>query len=273
MSEEVIKYPKVATGVLIFNEKQEILLVRSHKWPKRWIVPGGKLEFSEKLIDCARREIKEETNLDLDKLEYFSTSEAVVDQKNHFVFINYTAIAKNPSDLQLNEELLEYKWMPIDSDFSDLKLDSTKKLIEDYKNKQEENNWQEKYKRALADYQNLIKNTEKNKAEFVKYALEDTMLDLLGVYDHLKLSLKSLPAIEKKSAWVEGVSHVLRQFKELLENKGIKEIEVMGQKFDYQTMEAIEGKGDYVVKEVSTGYNLHDKLIKPAKVIVGDKNN
>lgn len=271
MSEEIKKYPLVATSALIFNDENQLLFVNDKKYG--WIIPGGKVELNETMLDSLKREIKEETNLDLENIEYISTTERI-DKNYHFIFINYQAKAKNVLDLKLNEELLEYKWLDLDSALKNLKLmESTKALIKDIREKEENRAWEDKYKRALADYQNLQKNTEKNQAEFIKYALEDTILDLLNVYDHLKLSLSSLPKEERKSAWVEGVSHVLRQFKELLERKGVKELNSLGEKFDYQTMEALEGKGDYVVKEVSSGYRLNDKLIRPAKVIVGDKNN
>ncbi len=81
----------------------------------------------------------------------------------------------------------------------------------------------------------------------------------------------SLPDHEKKNAWVIGVEHVLRQFKELLNSKGVEEIKTIGQKFDHNLMEALEGDGDIVVKEVSPGYTLNGKLFKAAKVIVDEK--
>ncbi len=271
MSEEIRKYPLVACTALIFNHKNEALFVRDNKYG--WSIPGGKVEINETMLDCLKREIKEEASLDLENIEHISTTEKI-DKKYHHIFVNYKAEVKEAGDLKLNGELLEHKWLELDKAISELKLEKgIIKLIEDFKKQTESKNWEEKYKRALADYQNLLKNTEKNQAEFLKYALKETILDILSVYDHLKLSIKSLPEEEKKSAWVEGVSHVLRQFKELLESKGVKEIKTLGEKFDYQLMEAIEGQGDFVVKEVSYGYTLHDKLIKPAKVMVGKEIN
>lgn len=132
----------------------------------------------------------------------------------------------------------------------------------------ENDSWQEKYLRALADYQNLSKQVLKEKQEFAKFATEDFLEDLLPVYDHLKLSLKGLDEKEKNNAWVEGVTYVLKQFKDVLASKGISEIETIGQKFSHETMEALEGEGDTVASEVKPGYKLHDKVIRPAKVIV-----
>jgi len=134
---------------------------------------------------------------------------------------------------------------------------------------EEEDSWENKYKRALADYQNLLKQTAKDRAEFIKYAIGDFLHDIIPVYDHLKMSVAGLSAEESKSAWVEGVRHVLKQFKEVLENNGVEEIKTVGEKFDHNTMEAIDGSGETVKTEIMPGYKLNGKIIRPAKVIVG----
>ena len=67
------------------------------------------------------------------------------------------------------------------------------------------------------------------------------MEEILPVYDHLKMSVATLPEEEKKNSWVTGVTYVLKQFKDTLESHGIEEIKTIGEKFDHQTMEAIEG--------------------------------
>lgn len=127
---------------------------------------------------------------------------------------------------------------------------------------------EQKYLRALADYQNLLKQSTKERLEFVKFALEDFLHDLLPVYDHLKLSLKGLSEEEGKSAWVEGVRHVLKQFKTTLENRGVEEIKTEGAKFNHDEMEAIDGEGEKVKSVVMPGYKLNGKVIRVAKVIV-----
>lgn len=134
----------------------------------------------------------------------------------------------------------------------------------------EEKDFEYQYKLALADYQNLLKQSAKDKADFAKYALNDFLQDLLPVYDHLKMSLSSLPDNEKESAWVKGVEYVLKQFKDLLSTRGVEEIKTVGDKFDHNLMEAIEGRGDKVIKEIMPGYTLNGRVIRAAKVVVGD---
>ncbi|MFA5163547.1 MAG: nucleotide exchange factor GrpE [Patescibacteria group bacterium] len=128
--------------------------------------------------------------------------------------------------------------------------------------------WENKYKRALADYHNLTKQTAKEKQEFVKYALDNFLQDILPVYDHLKMSLAGSNVKESENPWLEGVRHVAKQFKEVLAAYGVEEIKTVGEKFDHSQMEAMEGAGDLVKQELSSGYTLHGKVIRPAKVVV-----
>jgi len=133
----------------------------------------------------------------------------------------------------------------------------------------EENDWEAKYMRALADYQNLLKQGMREKEEFIKYALSDFLQDILPIYDHLKLSVAGLSEDEAKNPWAIGVGHVLKQFKEVLNGRGIEEIETVGKKFDHELMEALDGNGEIVKQEVMPGYRFNGRVIRHAKVIVG----
>jgi molecular chaperone GrpE len=113
-----------------------------------------------------------------------------------------------------------------------------------------------------------MKQTTKDKEDFAKYALTDFLHNVLPVYDHLKMSLYGLSEEDGDNPWVEGVRHVLKQFKDVLAQHGIEEIKTVGEKFDHNTMEAIDGEGETVKQEVMPGYKLNGKVIRPAKVIV-----
>jgi len=127
-----------------------------------------------------------------------------------------------------------------------------------------------KYKRALADYQNLLKRTAKEKEDFFKYSNEQLIVEMIPVYDNLKTSLEHTDEQIEKSAWLEGVKYVLKQFKSILESVGVEEIKTVGENFDHNTMDAIEGTGDKVIKEGKPGYKLNGKVIIPARVILGE---
>lgn len=135
----------------------------------------------------------------------------------------------------------------------------------------EDETYEQKYLRALADYQNLQKQQAKERQEFVKFAVEDFLDEIIPIYDHLKLSLKGLNEEEKANPWAQGVALVLKQFKEVLAANGVEEITTIGQPFDHESMEALEGQGEIVKQEVNPGYRLNGKVVRPAKVIVGVK--
>ncbi len=136
-------------------------------------------------------------------------------------------------------------------------------------------NFEDKFKRALADYQNLMKQTVKDKLEFAKYANENFIMEILPVYDNMKISLIHSNEQLDTNGWIEGVKYIIKQFKDILINFGVEEIEATGKKFDHLTMEAVNNEetddkklDNIVAKEIKSGYKLHGKVIIPAKVAV-----
>ncbi|MBI2442645.1 MAG: nucleotide exchange factor GrpE [Candidatus Levybacteria bacterium] len=123
-----------------------------------------------------------------------------------------------------------------------------------------------KYKRALADYQNLEKRTREERSEWIKSSAKDILLRLLPVLDTLSLANKHIEN--------QGLQVTLQQFLDVLKQEGVIKIETVGKKFDPHLMEAVEqvGEGDEVVEEVREGYLLHDKLLRPAQVRVGKRS-
>ena len=183
-------------------------------------------------------------------------------------------VAKNEKD---QKETVVYKslsdnkiWTrPLSQWIELIEMDEKSVKRFEYIRASEEDSMENKYKRALADYQNLLKTSLKEKQDFAKFALNSFLQDLLPVYDHLKMSISTLPPAEHDNAWVKGVEYVLKQFKDILNDNGVKEIKTVGEKFDHNFMEAIEGDGEDVITEIMSGYTLHDRLIRPAKVKVG----
>ena len=125
-----------------------------------------------------------------------------------------------------------------------------------------------KYLLALADYQNLLKRVEKEKKEYIKYANKNLILDILPVYDNLKISLKHVDEAAKTNGWAEGIKYIIKQFDDILANLGVFKIKTKGKKFDPALMEAIEGEGEKIKKEIKAGYTLNGKVLIPAQVIL-----
>jgi len=121
-----------------------------------------------------------------------------------------------------------------------------------------------KWKRALADYQNLEKRIEQEKKQFVKFSTAALIDKLLPVLDSLEKAGEHLKD--------DGLEMALEQFKEVLKIEGVEEIKVQGKKFDPLLMdcqEVVKGKKDQVIKVVQKGYLLNKKVLRPAKVMVG----
>jgi molecular chaperone GrpE len=172
-----------------------------------------------------------------------------------------------------NKDNIDEEQIDIESSVQDAGsgIDDTAKSIDtDTDNLDEEPDYKNQYLRALADYQNLAKNSAADKQEFARYALSSFLEELLPIYDHLKISISGLSEAESQSPWVVGVQYVLKQFKDLLASRGVEEIVTIGQKFDHQTMEAMAGQGEIVSKELRPGYKLNGRVIIAAKVEVGD---
>ena len=127
------------------------------------------------------------------------------------------------------------------------------------------------WKRALADYENLKKQTLKDKEEFAKFANLNLILSLIPVYNNFKLSFDHLPKDLKDNDWVKGVEHTEKHFKQVLEQNGIEEINPKkGEDFNPELHEAVKsnGKGHKIDKSISCGYKLKGRVFLPAKVIV-----
>ncbi len=130
--------PRVVVGVIIYNDSGQIFLARSHKWQDKWIVPGGHLDWGETLEECAKREVKEETNLDVDNIQLIDVQESIFSEefhkKKHMVFLDFAAKAKN-GEVMLNDELQEYKWFNA-QEALDIDLNaSTREFIEKFNEK------------------------------------------------------------------------------------------------------------------------------------------
>jgi len=144
-------------------------------------------------------------------------------------------------------------------------LDFWKKKAEEYLN-----GW----KRAKADYLNLKKDTLREKEELIKFSNAALIIEILPIYDHLKMAFNHLPKDLAGNEWVKGVAGIKKQTQDFLESLGIKEIKTTGVKFNPEWHEAIihekkEGfETDIIFEEVKPGYTLQDKVLYPAKVKV-----
>lgn len=126
----------------------------------------------------------------------------------------------------------------------------------------------DKYLRALADYQNLEKQTQSWKEEFVKFANQNLILDLLEILDDLEKAQEHLKD--------DGLKIIIDKLQTILKNSGLEEINLENAIFDPNLCEAVEtlpGEEDNKIAEViSKGYKLNGKVIRVSKVKVWQKS-
>lgn len=111
-------FPEPTVGVFIFNPGGELLLLKSHKWPGRYVVPGGHVELGERIEDAVLRETREETGLEVHDLEFILFQEFIYDpsfwKPRHFIFFDY-ACRTGSTDVHLNDEAQEHVWVKLDA--------------------------------------------------------------------------------------------------------------------------------------------------------------
>lgn len=137
--------------------------------------------------------------------------------------------------------------------------------------------WKDKYIRLQAEFDNYRKRTLKEKMDLVASGGEDVIKSLLGVMDDLDRALNAVRTASDVDALRAGVEMIDSKFREVLRSKGVEEIEAVGKEFDVDVHEAVakipapdaDSKGK-IVDVVQKGYKLKDKVVRYAKVVVGE---
>ena len=134
-------FPEPTVGILIFNPRGEMFLMKTHKWHSKYGVPGGHIELGESAVEAARREAKEETNLEIRDVEFLCWQECVYDKQfwklHHFIFLDYTAKVDNV-EVILNDEGENFIWIDPQKALEELDIDSyTAVSIRNYLSKAE----------------------------------------------------------------------------------------------------------------------------------------
>jgi len=133
---------------------------------------------------------------------------------------------------------------------------------------------QEQYLRTLADMENLRKRTQREKEDLAKFANENILREILPVIDNLERAVEHADQGNTSDGLLEGVQMTLNQFSQVLSRFGVAPIEATGQPFDpalHQAMGQLESADqpvNTVVQQMQKGYQLNDRLLRPAFVMV-----
>ena len=109
--------PVVTVGAAIFNDAGKVLLLRSRKWSGKWGIPGGKVRRGESIEAALVREVREETNLEVTGPLLVHVQDVIEPEEYlksaHFVLLNYCCTAPGLTEVRLNDEAEEWKWIDI----------------------------------------------------------------------------------------------------------------------------------------------------------------
>lgn len=152
------------------------------------------------------------------------------------------------------------------------------KLLKAEKINQEKENLSKEYlehlKRLQADFENYKKREEKKKIEFVEFANEGLLDNLLSIVDNLERALDSIKNENNIEATRQGINNILKEFYNILDKEGVRPIKTIGHRFDPYKHEAImsvetnQYPEDTVTEELRKGYYIKSKILRPAMVKV-----
>ena len=133
---------------------------------------------------------------------------------------------------------------------------------------------QDRLLRLQADFENYRKRMDREKKDWIAFANEKLVLELLPVLDHFELGLADSAKNGAPAAFVEGFQLICNQLRAALEKAGVQAIDAEGAAFDPHVHEAIthlpsdDVPADHVVAQTRRGYKLGDKLLRAAQVVV-----
>ena len=135
----------------------------------------------------------------------------------------------------------------------------------------------DKYLRLSAEFDNYRKRTLKEKMDLTKMGGENVLMKVLPVVDNLERAIQSIRETSEIDAVKQGIELIYSNFREFLKQNGVQEIECLNQDFNSDIHEALtkipapdpEQKGK-VVDIIEKGYYLHDRVMRYARVVVGD---
>jgi molecular chaperone GrpE len=130
--------------------------------------------------------------------------------------------------------------------------------------------------RALADFDNYKKRMAAEREQFIQFANETLITELLPVIDGFDRAMSAAKKIKAGEEMLKGLALIKRQLEDVLKKHGVAEIEAQGKPYDPNLHEAIlqkehAGPEGVILEEMQKGYALHGRVIRPSMVIVSKK--
>ena len=155
------------------------------------------------------------------------------------------------------------------------------KIDESIKYEEEISKMRDEKLRLLAEMENIRKIAQREKIESIKFGSANLARDILSPNDNLIRALENIPndknLTKPISNLIDGIKMVQKEFTKILEKHDVKKIEALNKKFDHNVHQAMmeietdKQEEGIVVKEIQSGYTMHDRLLRPALVGVARK--
>ena len=155
------------------------------------------------------------------------------------------------------------------------KVEIAEKELEELKKRSgERDEYYNKWLKIHAEYENTRKRMEREKSDHMRFANEDIISRLFPIVDNFDMAFAAMEKAKDKTAVMDGIRLVQKEFHRILEENGVRKIKTKGGMFDPHVHEAVSAveTNEYpdgtIAEEVRSGYLLNDRLLRPAQVIV-----
>lgn len=259
-----------------------------------WDIPGGHIKKEEfTLNEALVREIQEELGIKIDGAKDVCCFELMTNAKAAHRGFNVIYLKEYTGDpVILSDEHEDFTWLSAEeiAQHKEIKpwlKEAVEKAVKKLELTESLNSWH----RCLADFDNYKKRSADQQKDLAQYAGQTVIDEMLPVLDNFHASTEHIPEDQKDNPWVTGIMYIQQQMEKVFDDQGVSEIAVkIGDEFDATTMEAVEDnqskvesseskeddkneKDDTqehkVTKVVQKGYMIKDKVLRPARVVVG----
>ena len=135
--------------------------------------------------------------------------------------------------------------------------------------------WEDKYLRCMAEFENFRKRTLSEKADWIKLATQKFALEICDVLDNFERAIQQGSEEEKSTPFGKGVLMIEQQLRKALEKEGVKKIEALGEPFNPEFHEALahipsDQEENTVTAIIQNGYTMNGKVLRPVRVVVSN---